>query len=408
MDQMVMRTYHDAKFTYQDEYSKRPVEQLTSYLGHTNHLYFTDPCWIEDNVSMIVTSDRENRSNLFSLSLEDSTLRQLSNNTSASRPGGCFSQVNRCHYYNTPETVVEVNLVSGEERVLLDVRNAAIGEGAFRIYSRPSPNADGRYVIVALSEFDPADDTRVVFAYSDFHRNFQRKPLVRIVRIDRESGELEIIHEDRCFITHINPSPAIPHIMTFCHEGPWHLVDQRIWGLDILTSQVWRIRDQRGEDLAIGHEYWFIDGERLGYHGRSKSEATTMDGGHIYGHIRWDGSDCTEQWFPFHSTHFHSLDEHLIVGDGTPAAVFTHQGVSEPFIQLFRWNGTAYEGPRVLSYHRSTFNDQHCHPHPRISPDGQWVYYSSDLSGYANIYRVPIGNFDDLPVLTEGMAPQHT
>jgi len=88
----------------------------------------------------------------------------------------------------------------------------------------------------------------------------------------------------------------------------------------------------------------------VGYHGRSRQE----DGEHVFGHCKWDNSDWVEDHFPFHSTHFHSLDETLIVGDGTPAFVFTSESVARPFIQLFKWDGERYVGPKILAFHRST------------------------------------------------------
>ncbi|MFP4510300.1 MAG: oligogalacturonate lyase family protein [Spirochaetaceae bacterium] len=399
--------YHDPAFQYTDQYSGRTIERLTDYLGHTNHLYFTDPCWIEDNRSMVVTSDRNNRSNLFRLELEDRVLTQLTDLKSGERPHSSYSSATRCHYYISDGALIELSIDTLEARETYRPDPATAKPG-MKISGRPCATSDGSHIIIGLSEPDPTAADRVSFAYANFHKDFHRKPLTRIVRVHRETGAAEIIHEDRCFISHLNPSPALPHVMTFCHEGPWNLVDQRIWGLNITTGDTWKIRDQSDGDLAIGHEYWFADGERIGYHGRSRSGSAQSQGQHIYGHIRWDGSECVERWFPFHSTHFHSLDEQLIVGDGSPVALFTHHGVSQPFIQLFRWNGGEYEGPRILAYHRSTFNDQHAHPHPRFTPDGRHIIYTSDLTAYSNIYRVGIGDFDELPLLTDDVRPQHT
>ncbi len=403
-----LKTYRDPVFTYTDEYSGRQVEQLSNYRGHTHHLYFTDPCWIKDNLEMVVSSDRENVNNLYALNIDTRIIQQLTDYRGTKRLSGAYTTANESVYYTTDTELFGLNLKTMEQQSLFQVEKSAIGGSAFRIPGRGYGNADGRYLLFTIMEYDPEEKYKVSFAYSDFYRNFERKPLTKIVRMDTRNGEVEVIHEDRCFITHLNPSPTLPSIATFCHEGPWHRVEQRIWGLDIESGKVWKIRDQQGENLAIGHEYWFANGERLGFHGRLRHEATITTGDHIYGHIRWDGSDCVERRFPFHSTHFHSLDENLIVGDGSPAAVFTHQGVSQPFIQLFRWDGSEYQGPKILAYHRSTFNDQHCHPHPRFSPDGRHVIYSSDISGYANIYRVAVGNFDDLPWLTDEVRPTHT
>ena len=73
---------------------------------------------------------------------------------------------------------------------------------------------------------------------------------------------------------------------------------------------------------------------------------------------------------------------------------------ARPYIQLFKWDGEQYVGPKILSFHRSTFNDQHAHCHPRFTPDGQAILYTSDLTAYSNIYLVEVGDFDDLPNLT--------
>ena len=68
------------------------------------------------------------------------------------------------------------------------------------------------------------------------------KPLSRVIRIDIERGDVENVFEEKSWIGHVNTSPTLPHIITFCHEGPWYLVDHRIWGLDLATGNTWKIR----------------------------------------------------------------------------------------------------------------------------------------------------------------------
>ena len=92
------------------------------------------------------------------------------------------------------------------------------------------------------------------------------------------------------------------------------------------------------------------------------------------------------------------------MGDGTPANVFTSESTARPYIQLFErrpaaGDGERYVGPKILAYHRSTFNNQHAHCHPRFTPDGKAVLYTSDLTGYSNMYLVEVGEFDQLPDL---------
>ncbi len=391
--------YQDPQFRYMDSYSGREVIQLTNYLGHSNHFYFTDPCWFNNNRSFFFMSDRENQSNLFRYDLDDGKITQVTDFKTPGSARGCWSEANQRLYYWHDRKIYELDPETYEERFIYEAPPNMEPE------ARANPTADGKYLCSRLQESIPQDKPSISFAYSRFHEMFHRKPLTQMIRIEVATGKMEVIHEDKCYMSHINTSHKLPNIMTYCHEGPWNLVDQRIWGLNIETGETWKIRPQDdGKDFAVGHEYWFEDGEHIGYHGAPRSG----EGEHVFGHIKWDNSEHVEVRFPFRSTHFQSLDEKMIVGDGSPAAVFSHQGVAQPFIQLFKWTGEEYTGPRILAYHRSTFNDQHAHPHPRFTPDGKYVLYSSDLTAYANMYMVEVGDFDDLPELTDDVKPQHT
>jgi oligogalacturonide lyase len=394
------RVYQDKQFRYTDAYSGREVIQLTDYLGHSNHFYFTDPCWFNDNQSFFFMSDRQNKSDLFRYDLDGGKITQLTDFKTPGRSRGCWSEANKRLYLWRDHKIIELDPETYEERAIYEAPSDMQPE------ARANPTADGKYVISRLQEDVPEEKASISFAYSRFHELFHKKPLTQVIRVEVATGTMEIIHEDKCYLTHINTSHVLPNIMTFCHEGPWDLVQQRIWGLNIETGETWKIRPQDdGLELAVGHEYWFKDGETIGYHGFPRTDKNRE---HVFGHLKWDNSESVEVRFPFRSTHFCSLDESIIVGDGTPAAVFGYQGAARPFIQLFKWNGEDYEGPRILAYHRSTFNNQHAHPHPRFTPDGKYVMYSSDLTDYANMYLIEVGDFDDLPELTDDVKPQHT
>ena len=382
------RIYEDPVFEYEDAYSKRKVTRLTDYLGHSNHFYFTDPCWFNNDESFVFTSQRENAGNLYRYDLKNRKITQMTDLKSTGRPGGCVSAANNAVYFFDGRKLIELKLDSLEERVVCEV------EGMMAPRGRANPTADGKFACTMLMEEQSEEKPAISFAYSRFVEFFELKPLSQIVRIDLASGDLEVIHEDRRYMGHVNTSPILPDILTFCHEGPWDRIDQRIWGLNIQSGEAWKIREQQG-DYSVGHEYWFSDGERIGYHGRPRDAS----GQHVFGHVRYDNTAHVEVSFPFHSTHFHSLDESMMAGDGT--AVARHQ--AKPFIQLFKWEPDTkeYVGPKILSYHRSTFNDQHAHCHPRFTPDGKYILYTSDLTSYSNMYLVEVGDFYDLPDLKE-------
>jgi oligogalacturonide lyase len=385
--------FQDPQLRYIDAYSGRPVVRLTDYLCHSNHLYFTDPCWFNEGRSLVFTSDRNNQENLFRYDLDSGLITQLTDLKGWGKVGGCYCDANRCHYFWWHNVLYEVQVDTLAERAICEVPPGKYPPSVMA--GRASTSADGRYIVTLLLP-EPEEEAGVLnFGYRRFLEFFEAKPLTQLVRIEIATGAMEILFEDRCYMRHENTSPTRPELMTFCHEGPWDQVDQRIWGMNILTGEVWKIRDQSVDNTQIGHEYWLADGEFIGYHGHLRSGR----GAQIFGRVKWDNSERYEAHFPFHSTHFHSLNETVVVGDGT--AAFSYQ--AQPFIQLFKWDGERYVGPKLLAYHRSTFNDQHAHPHPRFTPDGRAVLYTSDLTGYSNLYLVEVGDFDDLPDLTPDM-----
>ncbi|HEU5091008.1 MAG TPA: oligogalacturonate lyase family protein, partial [Roseiflexaceae bacterium] len=160
----------------------------------------------------------------------------------------------------------------------------------------------------------------------------------------------------------------------------WQLVDNRIWGLDMNTGKNWKIRPS-SDGERVGHEYWMADGETIGYHGHTKN------GEPFFGSVRYDDTNRVEAPFPADSTHFHSNDLSLIVGDGTRR---------EPRLLLWRFRDGAFEGPRVVAHHRGSFQVQITHVHPRFSPDGKQILYVSDARGYGNLYLVDTPDFDSL------------
>ena len=386
--------FADELFTYLDKESGRKITRLTDYMGHSNHLYFTDPCWFNDGQSFVFTSDRGNHSNLFRYDLDSYTVTQLTDLHGKSienervfdhRPAGAYSTANQKHDYWWQNVLYELDVDTCEERAVYQ----APPDKVLGIHGITS--ADGRYVCNMMRDNIDPTEPALEYPYSYFPSLYPGKPLTQVIRVEVATGNMEVIHEDRRFMTHVNLSPTNPDILTFCHEGPWDQVEQRIWGLNIQSGEVWKIRPQDDGEFAIGHEYWFADGEHIGYHGRPRNG----QGDHVFGYCKWDNSDAVEVRFPFHSWHFASNDYQLIVGDGRGVS----QTPAQPYIQLFRWDGEDYTGPKILAVHRSTFNGQHAHCHPRFTPDGKHILYTSDVSGYSNMYLVEINDFDTLPDL---------
>ena len=63
--------------SFTDDQTGVAVRQLTSYKGHSHHLYFTNPGWYDGGRKLVFGSDRGNRTNLFGLDLASGAITQL-------------------------------------------------------------------------------------------------------------------------------------------------------------------------------------------------------------------------------------------------------------------------------------------------------------------------------------------
>lgn len=380
--------WEDKIYKYKDDISGREITRLTNYKGHSNNLYFTDQFWIRDNESFIFTSDRAGYSNLFKYDLNNYEIIQLTDLKGEDRPKGFYSKVNSAHYFWYDGVLHELSMQN------LNLKTLYEPPSGFRNGSSVSITSDGKYACFNIQEKIKEKVTGLNYAKSpQYYKRYQEKPRAKIIKLEIESKKAEVVHEENYYIQHVNTNPKYPHLLNFSHEGPWADIDQRIWGLNLNTGKVWKIRPQSG-DAAIGHEYWFEDGERIGYHGRRLPDEKE----HFFGTIKWDNTGQIEYDFPFHCTHFSGSNKEYAIGDGRPANVqpwFHSEG--KPYIILLKWEKDHYVGPRILAYHRSTFN--FTHPHATFTPDKNHILYSSDVTGYSQLYLVKVGDFYNLPKL---------
>ena len=124
----------------------------------------------------------------------------------------------------------------------------------------------------------------------------------------------------------------------------------------------------------------------IGYHGHYP------DGKTFFGHIRYDNTNRIEVPFSHirgNCQHFHSNDVELVVSDVGPT------------ICLWRWDGSSYGEARALCSHDSSCKIQQLHVHPRFNAQRTQVVFTSDVSGYGNVYLCDLPDFDSLPLVSE-------
>ena len=381
-----MKTYQSEKYEYVDKQTGAKVTRLTGTYSNSNHLYFTNNSFFNEGKSIVFASERDGTPNLYSLELESGIIKQLTDLPKKPYPGANGLHLTFVHY--------ESGIAAFWDGSILYSLNANTGEMK-EIYRLPngfikhivSIGADGKYAYTSKIE-----DVSARRKDNTLQGTFDCHPYSEILKIALDGSGYEVIYSENNFIAHVNASPKDPNKLTFCHEGFWEMVDHRLWALDIEKGEARKLHEcVKGE--CIGHEYWFADGNRIGYHGLDQCERhgptdEELAGISKLGAVNFDGSNDRSYDFPFNMGHIFSLDENLIVGDGDRRG---------KYLRLWKLGECGYEQPRALCLHRSSFKNQLTHVHPRITPDGKGVLYTSDESGYNQIYLVEIP--DDVSAL---------
>ena len=379
------------KFEYTDRHTGAKVVRLTSNFSNSNHLYFTNNSFYDRGNRIVFSSERNNSQNLYSLDLENGEIEQLTNFGGCDYPGRnsfLLSFVDystaKCAFYHN-DILKCLDIKTGEITELCHIPE---GYGRHII----SIGADGKHVYTSFHQ-----DVSSIRRGNTLQDTFDAHPHSMVMQISIDGSKSKVIFEEDNFIAHVNASPTDPDKLTFCHEGYWDMIDHRLWGLNIRSGDVHKIHICKPKE-AIGHEYWYADGKRIGYHGVLNSYRTgpgdeNLHGDRQLGAVNFDGTNDKSFEFPFHTGHIFSNDETLIVGDGDRIG---------RFIRLWKLEKDGYGAPRALCLHNCSFKMQTSHVHPRLTPDGKAVLYTSDESGYNQVYLVRIpDNVYDLPLLSE-------
>ncbi len=184
------------------------ARQLTSYKGHSNHLYFTNPGWHDGGRRLLFGSERCNCSNLYSIELASGAITQLTgygpDAPASSFQNACLSPARAEAYYWQRRELIALDLGTLEERTLYEAP-------AGFTTSIANVTADGAAVCSVISE-DLSGRIRMDLAhgYVGFEEYWAARPLSRVLRVPVGGGAAEVACEERSWIGHINTSPTQP------------------------------------------------------------------------------------------------------------------------------------------------------------------------------------------------------
>ena len=380
-----MRLFQDAKTGSQ-------ITQLTE-TGNNVHLYFTENSFDLSNPEIIFRSDRASKEsraphenlhyNIFKQNFLTGELVQL---TDEDQPVGSVTK--------TPDGELIAYLTAGKVK-LLDTRDGSIktlyeSTQDFSLYS-PSISPNRQYVGFARNEKVAIQNTGV--NYGGFKDNFYLIKDGRITLAHTDASGWFDAFCDTHWVGHFQFSPDDSSIAMFCHEGPWNLVNQRIWILDLLNRKA-RPSFRQLEHDTVGHEFWTLDGlvffdnRGPGHDGTVTSDRTQAVATHVAvnqnSHIPYVGlidrhdNLIRKIDMPFYCNHYHAnFDNTQLIGDDL-----------DEIVRIDISSNTATL--EVLCEHGTSWHTQASHCHPTWSWDGKRMLYASDKGGKVNLYLMEI------------------
>jgi oligogalacturonide lyase len=374
---------------FADEKTGRTIAQLTS-TGNNVHLYFTENSFDLHRDEIVFLSDRASdedkaphedpRYNLFRMDLGSGEVVQLTDEAQ-----GVHSVT------KTPDSRLIVYAVGQTIKALdteTDETTTVYEESGDHRVGAPSISANRHYIAFCRNE--KVDVSRGP-NYTGFKESFYHIKDGRITLAYLDGSGWFDVFKDTHWLSHFQFCPDDSTLATFCHEGPWHLVAQRIWLLDFVSREAKPCFRQNEED-SVGHEFWtqdgyvFFDDRGPGHDGTitsSRTQAVATDVAvkestmiPFVGLADRNGKVVRRIDLPYYCNHYHANpDNTILVGDDVDDLVLIDISGEEATIEL-------------LCNHKTSWHTQSAHCHPTWSWDGSRILYASDVDGRVNIYLV--------------------
>lgn len=377
--------------TAKDPYTGATITRLTDPQQLHHHMYFYNRMLTADGKKLLYASTTNAGRQLFLMTLGTGAAVQITDGPDLDDFSGVIAADDQGVYYQQAGSVWYVSLSTLTRKLVFQPED---GWNA----GNWGMSDDNRYMAIVATKKDTLPPRKKGAGWNFFAETCLAKPLCRLIYVDTLTGESKIILEDRCWFGHAQIRPGDPQTIMFCHEGPYDLIDARIWLIQSDGTNYRCCREQP-TDLILTHEFWLPDGSKLAYVYRETT-------GEKIENIRlMDPVTMEEEILMACSPFAHFIAAHhapLMVGDSQSGDVPIHllgqqkkkvsHEVPNDFIYLVNMEKRQ---ERRLCYHGTSWGAQHgnpqdSHPHPCFTPDDKSVIFVSDREGLPAIYRVNI------------------
>ena len=203
-----------------DSKTKKKVVQLTTDGSNSYHFGYDNLSFSRDNRFIVYYSDRGGKYNLYKMSLEDGETIRLTDTQALISLCSHLAWDDKYIYYIDGRTVKVTDIESLETKEISLLKKGYLA-------GHVSLTSDNRYFFYNQYETKGARNWRGP-NYAGFKENFETIKSSYVTRLDVKTGKSEDIIHEEYWINHVKVCPTDSNIVLYCHEGPWHLVDQRM------------------------------------------------------------------------------------------------------------------------------------------------------------------------------------
>ena len=325
----------------------------------------------------LYNAGQEYRKQLYAVNLQALAIRQVTN-----EPQGVRSEVvcakTHEYFFQHGDSVFAVNTDSGQKR-LVTVMPATM-RGNFE-----TVNADGTLL---AGKLECPEERQILKEHPKkgefFKLIFESQAKRTIFTIDTRTGIVDTVYSEHYWTNHMQFSPTDPHLLMFCHEGPWHEVD-RVWTIDVVKRGQPQLIHKRTMHREIaGHEWWGPDGQHI-YFDLQKPRGETFFVGktNVYTGVEQDYELQRDEWSVHYVT---AWSQKFMVGDGGARNSVAHSPDGH-WIYRFDIDGDRLKSTKLVNLKN---HDYRLEPNVHFSPDDRYIIFRANFEGSENIYAVDL------------------
>jgi len=367
---------------YRDPVTGRLVTRLTGLQNSCHHPYFYCRAFTPDSRFLLYSSNRTASEGLYLLDLKTGESQLLVEKAGIDTFQCTLTPCGHFLYYSAGNTLYRLKLATLQTEEIYHQKPPYNGRGIY-----PGFSDDFQYVL--LAQMHQEDVFPGKQGWDFFEPQCRMKPRCRLVLLNLRNGQEKVVLEEKCWLAHPQIRPGDSQTLMYCHEGPRHLIDARIWLIKADGTGKRPLGYVNTPDI-VTHEYFTPCGRYVAY-----THFPEVFG--KQGSIRmWEidtGREIDLGKVHNYSHPYHSPDSAFIVGDEVKK-----EDPSSACIWLFH---VSSRREKALCLHGSSFasrgqSTQDAHPHPSFSPDGSLVVFTTDRetspSGNCAVYLVSTEN----------------